>query len=132
MVQDRIDSNLRKQELEEARRAQERLIISSDDNRIKAIKQAQSLYKKFIIEAEDIRSKTIQQAYSDEKSMIREAKNKLKTEKKALKTKPSDKLKQRMIRIGFHNPVRANYSRETFITCKISSSRKTGEIRYLR
>jgi hypothetical protein len=88
---DRIEFKLRKQELEEARRAQERLIISSDDNRIKAIKQAQSLYKKFIIEAEDIRSKTIQQAYSDEKSMIREAKNKLKTEKKALKTKPSDK-----------------------------------------
>jgi hypothetical protein len=125
---DRIEFKLRKQEMEEARRTQERLIISSDDNRIKAIKQAQPLYKKSIIDAEDTRSKAIQQAYSDEKNMILEAKNKLKTEKRALKTKLSDKHKTAQdTNIAFTNQSRQTISERPSAPVKLVVPEKSEE-----
>ncbi len=88
---DKIEFKLRKQELEEVRRAQERLIISSDDNRLKTIKQAQNSYKISLNDAADIRSKAVKQAYDNEKAMLLEAKNRLKAEKTSAKTVSSDK-----------------------------------------
>jgi DNA repair exonuclease SbcCD ATPase subunit len=92
---DRIETRLRKQELDQARRMQEQMLIKAEDTRVKALKQAGELGKRLTIEAVETRRRAIQQAYDDEKKLKLEAVQALKSEKEATRARIEDERKAR-------------------------------------
>jgi hypothetical protein len=86
-ARDRIEAGLHKQELNEARRLQEQILIKAEDNKVKTLKQADELGKRLATEAAETRRSAIQQAYDDEKKMKREAEQAIKTQKETVRVR---------------------------------------------
>jgi hypothetical protein len=92
---DHIEARLRKQELEEARRQQEQILIKAEDTGAKAFKQAEESGKRLAAEAGETHRHAIQKAYENEKKMKLEANQAIKTQKETARTRLGEDRKAR-------------------------------------
>ena len=80
-ARDRIETRFRIQDLYEARRQQEQMLIKAEAVRVTAFKQAEELGKRMAAEAGETYRRAIQKAYENEKKMKLETNQVLKTQK---------------------------------------------------
>ncbi len=85
-ARDRIETRFRIQDLDEARRQQEQMLIKAEAARVKALKQAEELGKRMAAEAGETYRRAIQKAYENEKKMKLETNQALKTQKETTHT----------------------------------------------
>jgi hypothetical protein len=96
-AKDRIEAQLRKQDLEQTRREQENILIKAEATRLKSLKQADELGKHLTAEAAQARRLAIQAAYDNEKKAIQEARLALKTKKESTRVNLENKRKSKQL-----------------------------------